>query len=181
MKPVFRLGGIVAALLVLAACQTATEPKLVLSEKSPVELRAIQSRAFETTDRTKTLRTVISTMQDLGYSIDKVEPAAGTVSGTKLSQLRLTATVYPRGETQMIVRANAIIRMPEQNQVEAQVDDPRFYQQLFFEPLAKAMFLTALQIEDPEDPPVGTNAASVESPSSVPSASFSSPVAASFK
>ena len=29
-----------------------------------------------------------------------------------------------------------------------QVDDPAFYQQRIFEPLAKAMFLTALQIED---------------------------------
>jgi hypothetical protein len=83
--------------------------------------------------------------QDLGYAIDKVEPAAGTVSATKLAKLRVTATVYPRGETRMIVRTNAIVVL--QNQ-ESKVDDPVFYQQLIFEPLAKAMFLNALQVED---------------------------------
>jgi hypothetical protein len=141
-----------AVAMMLAACQTTNQPKLVESQKSPVELRAIQSRAFETGDREKTLRAVIATLQDLGYAIDKVEPPAGTVTGTKLSQLRLTATVYPRGETRTIVRANATVWLPQQRGVETQVDDPRFYQQLFFEPLAKAMFLSALQVEDSDGP-----------------------------
>jgi hypothetical protein len=156
-----------AIALSLAACQAANQPKLVESQKSPVELRALQSRAFETTNREKTLRAVIATLQDLGYSIDKVEPSAGTITGTKLSQLRLTATVYPRGESRMMVRANAIVRMPQQT-IETQVDDPLFYQQLFFEPLAKAMFLSALQVEDPGEPPApaGATAATAIAPQS---------------
>jgi hypothetical protein len=154
--------GVAAVALALTACQAAKQPTLIESQKSPVELRGMQSRAFETTDREKTLRAVISTLQDLGYSIDKVEPPAGTVTGTKLSQLRLTATVYPRGETRMIVRANATVSLP--HRPITQVDDPRFYQQLFFEPLAKAMFLSALQVEDPGEPPApasGTTATAV--------------------
>jgi len=144
------LAAVLVTAAALSACQQSNQPKLVLSGKSAVAMRAMQSRAFDTTDQRRTLRTIISTLQDLGYTIDKVEPAAGTVSATKLSYLRLTATTYARGASQTMVRANAIYKLPGQ---ETQVDDPVFYQQLFFEPLAKAMFLAALQVEDPADPP----------------------------
>lgn len=132
----------------LAACQHPQQPPVITSTKSPVELRAMESRAFDTKDRSKTLRAVIATLQDLGYSIEKVEPEAGTVSAIKLSALRLTASVYPRGDSQLMVRANAEIKVMPTSQQAHQVDDPAFYQQMFFEPLAKALFLTALQVED---------------------------------
>lgn len=151
-----RLALIGALALGIAGCQTSEQSRVVLSTKSPVELRAMQARAFETTDRDKTLRTVIATFQDLGYGIDKVEPAAGTVSATKLAKLRMTATVYPRGQSQTMVRGNALVLNPG---VESQVDDPAFYQQLFFEPLAKAMFLTALDVPGTEDAPPAPDAA----------------------
>lgn len=50
----------------------------------------------------------------------------------------------------MVVRANAMILMNQKNN---QVDDPLFYQKFFFDPLSKAMFLQALQVNDPVDPP----------------------------
>jgi predicted RNA-binding protein with EMAP domain len=125
----------------LAGCQT-TPKDVILSQKSPVELRAIQGRVFDTTDRGKTLRTVIATLQDLGYGIEKVEAAAGTVTGRKLDALQMTVTVFPRGERQMVVRANAVVTTEAAS---SQVDAPQFYQQYFFEPLSKAMFLTANQ------------------------------------
>jgi hypothetical protein len=138
----------------LGGCQTTGQQEVLLSQKSSVELRAMQSRAFDTTDRLGTLRTVIATLQDLGYTIGKVEPEAGTVSADKFGYLHLTATVYPRGETQLIVRANVIVAVLVQRKT--QVDSPEFYQKLFFEPLAQAMFLTALQVEeDPAPAPEG--------------------------
>lgn len=162
----------------LGACQH-HEQKLVLSQKSPVELRAIQSRAFDTPDRNQTLRTIIATLQDLGYTIEKVEPEAATVTGNKLAKLRLTAAVYPRGEKQLIVRSNAQVKMDPGLLVENQVDDPEFYQKFFFEPLSKAMFLTALQIEDKDQPPQpvvpGSGPASPGGASSAPSAAPGSP------
>ena len=87
------------------------------------------------------LRTVIATLQDLGFIVDKADETLGTVSGTKLSgyALRITVIVRPRGETQMLVRANA------QYNIHA-VEDPEAYQQ-FFESLSKAMFLTAHQVD----------------------------------
>lgn len=151
-RGLIRLSFVVVAAALLAACQT--NRQVVLSTRSPVELRAIQARAFDTSDRNKALRAIIATLQDLGYNIDKVEAGAGTVSATKLGRLRITATVHARGETQTIVRANALVEMANQ---ESQVDDPVFYQQFFFEPLAKAMFLAALEVQDAGD--IGDNAA----------------------
>lgn len=133
----------------LAACQTTKGEQVVMSTRPALELRAMQSRAFDTTDRYKAVRAVVSTLQDLGYTIEKVETSAGTVTATKLTILRLTASVYPRGTAQTVVRANAIVK-PQANQPHMlnQVDDPEFYLKYFFEPLSKAMFLTALQVED---------------------------------
>jgi hypothetical protein len=100
-------------------------------------LRSIQTRAFDTKDKVKTLRTVIATLQDLDFVIDKADSTLGIVSATKLENyfLRITVTVRPRGETQLLVRANA------QYNVEP-IKDPKLYQQ-FFTSLEKAMFLTA--------------------------------------
>lgn len=134
----------------ITACQHTNE-RLILSSKPAVELRAMQSRAFDTADQNKMMRTIVATLQDLGYKIDKVDPRAGSVTATKLSALRVNASVYPRGASQLIVRSNAQVKLNQQAQsqmIESQVDDPEFYQKFFFEPLSKAIFLTALQVEE---------------------------------
>jgi hypothetical protein len=140
--------------VLLAACQATPTEQVILSTKPPLELRAMQSRIFDTSDKGKTLRAVVATLQDLGYSIDKIEPAAATVSATKLSLLRMSVAIYPRGEQQLVVRSNALVIAVAGTNKQNQVDDPAFYQQRFFEPLSKAMFLSALQIEDKDDVPV---------------------------
>ncbi len=141
-------GILLLASIFLAACANTT-PQIIMSKKGAVELRAMQSRAFETSNRNKVFRGIIATFQDLGYSIEKVEPAAGTVTADKLARLTMTATVYPRNENRMIVRANAIVKIaPTQAAQGVQVDGAEFYQQRFFEPLSKAIFLQALQVED---------------------------------
>jgi hypothetical protein len=106
-----------------------------------VQLRQIQSRAFDTTDKAKTLRTVIAVLQDLGFVIDKADLELGTVTATKLDgyALRMSVSVRPRGTTQLMVRANG------QYQEEA-VTDPAPYQS-FFNSLAKGMFLTAQNVD----------------------------------
>ncbi len=134
----------------LSACAK-DGPPVILSKKSPVELRAMQSRAFETDDQNKVFRTVIDTLLDLGYKIDKVEPSAGTVTGQKLAMLTMTATVYAKTENRTIVRSNAVVKYVASTSQGNQVDSPEFYQKCFFEPLAKALFLTALNVEDPPD------------------------------
>lgn len=130
-----------ASLLLLAACQADSRKQILATDQSQVALRSIQQRAFDTTDKPRTLRTVIATMQDLGFVIDKADDVLGSVSGTKLDgyQLRMTVSVRPRGETQMLVRANAQFNLTA-------VDDPEPYQQ-FFASLERSMFLTAQQVD----------------------------------
>ncbi len=127
--------------LALAGCQTTSMNHVMETSESQVAIRQIQTRAFDTTDRTKTLRTVIATLQDLGFVIDKADDELGTVSGTKLNgySLRMTVTVRPRGKTQTLVRANATYNITP-------VTDPQPYQQ-FFTALQKAMFLTAHEVD----------------------------------
>ncbi|AJF06295.1 hypothetical protein [Geoalkalibacter subterraneus] len=131
---------LVALVVFLTGCAT-TQQRLLDSEASQVQLRSIQTRAFDTTDKEKTLRTVMATLQDLGFVLDKADATLGTVSATKLKgyALRMTVTVRPRGTTQLLVRANAQYNVQP-------VTDPEPYQQ-FFAALEKAMFLTAHQAD----------------------------------
>ena len=131
---------LVSFALLFTGCAT-TQQRLLDSEESQVQLRSIQTRAFDTTDKEKTLRTVMATLQDLGFVLDKADSTLGTVSATKLKNysLRMTVTVRPRGETQLLVRANAQYNIHP-------VTDPEPYQQ-FFASLGKAMFLTAHQAD----------------------------------
>jgi hypothetical protein len=131
---------ILASLFVAAGCAT-TQDRLLDSDSSQVRLRSIQTRAFDTTDKEKMLRTVIATLQDLSFVIDKADATLGTVSATKLNQysLRMTVTVRPRGKTQLLVRANAQYNIYP-------VTDPQPYQE-FFAALEKAIFLTAQQVD----------------------------------
>ena len=130
---------VLLAFVGLQGCATPKEQ--LLGAKEQVKLRSMQSRAFDTTERKKTLRTIIATMQDLGFVIDKADETLGTISGTKLDgyALRLSVSIRPKGENQIVVRANAQYNIMS-------VEDPIPYQN-FFTSLEKAMFLTAHAIE----------------------------------
>jgi hypothetical protein len=58
----------------LMGCQTMKERVLDSSAEgqTSVELRAIQSRSFDTADKAKTMRSVIATLQDLGFVLIKL-------------------------------------------------------------------------------------------------------------
>jgi hypothetical protein len=144
------------------------------SEVSQVKVRAAQSRVFETADRLKTLQAVVSTFQDLGFTVEVTDEVLNIVSGKKFIDLeggrwwsdpsyymyrddglliltkqyrswgpfyhrsdlvRLTATVRPRGETQLVVRASAQYYL-------GALEDPEPYQR-FFRTLEQALFLQA--------------------------------------
>jgi len=125
----------------LSGCATSASSALG-SEASQVQLRSIQTRAFDTSDKKKMMQTIISTMQDLDFVIDKADLTLGSVTGSKfVSQevVTMTVTVRARGEKQLLVRANA------QYGVES-VQDAATYQD-FFTALEKAMFLTAQQVD----------------------------------
>jgi hypothetical protein len=130
-------------LIGLSGCGTSKNHLLKVND-SQVKMRSIQTRAFDTTNKTKMLRTVISTLQDLGFVMDQADEVLGTVSATKLDKkfsknsLQITVTVRRRGETQLLVRANL-------QYAKKSVENPAIYQD-FFTALAKSMFLTAHMI-----------------------------------
>jgi len=132
---------LVLTCLIFSGCTNPTDT--LLSSDSQVKLRSMQSRRFETNDKIKTLRTVMATLQDLGFVIDKADDVLGSVSATKLDRyaLRMTVNVRPYDESgnQLIVRANAQYNLKA-------IEDPEPYQQ-FFEAFEKAMFLTAHNID----------------------------------
>lgn len=128
--------------LFLSGCQSNVSNQVLSSEQSQVQLRSFQTRAYDTADKTKTMRSVISTLQDLGFVLEKADKSLGTVTARKFvhhEEFRMTVTVRPKGETQMLVRANAQYRART-------VEQPEIYQD-FFVSLNKAMFLTAHEID----------------------------------
>jgi hypothetical protein len=123
-------------------CATTSQNNILTSEESQVQLRSMQTRAFDTADKKKMMQTIISTMQDLDFVIEKADLTLGTVTGSKFlgnSVVKMTVSVRARGETQLLVRANA------QHGITA-VEDPATYQD-FFVALEKALFLTAQQVD----------------------------------
>jgi hypothetical protein len=131
---------VVLAPLLLAGC--ANQPnEQIMAGANQVELRSYQTRAYDTTDKKMMIRTVIATLQDLGFVIDQADEDIGSVTGTKISgyQIRMTVITRPRGETQLMVRANAYYNVTP-------IEDPAPYQD-FFTSLSKALFLTAHEVD----------------------------------
>ncbi|MFC1674601.1 hypothetical protein ACFL1K_01710 [Candidatus Omnitrophota bacterium] len=136
--------GIILTLLLIITLSGCATPAIRAFEmtESQVKLRSIQTRAFDTSDKKKMMQTVISAMQDLDFVIDKADLMLGSVSGSKFlgyAVVTMTVIVRPRGEKQLLVRANA------QHGIKS-VEDPLTYQD-FFTVLEKALFLTAHQVD----------------------------------
>ncbi len=128
-------------LFVVSGCANTSE-QLLAANESQVKLRSYQTRVFETADKEKTLRTVIATLQDLDFVIEKADYTLGSVTGSKYAHnnvLKMTVTVRPRGSAQLLVRANAQYGLMA-------IENPEPYQD-FFNTFGKAMFLTAQQVD----------------------------------
>ncbi len=140
MKTIVKAALLGLALTTLAGCQADSRQQILLTDKSQVALRSVQSRMFETHDSKLTIRTVIATLQDLGFTIDRVDQKLGLISANKAGStyVKMTVTVRKRGEDQVVVRASA-----QQNMKAISSALP--YQQ-FFNSLSQAMFLEAHEV-----------------------------------
>lgn len=128
---------ILLSLSLLSGCATTNQRVLDSGDETQLQKRSYQSRIFETADKEKVLRATISTLQDLGFVIDRADLMLGSVSGTKLDghQIKITVSVRPKGTDRMLVRANAQFNITP-------IEDPKHYQD-FFTSLEKSLFLTA--------------------------------------
>jgi len=100
---------------------------------SAVQLRSYQSRVFDTTDKLMMLRSVVATLQDLGFIIDEANASLGMVSATRASGSQVRITVV------LLVRASAHMDLKP-------IEAPEPYQD-FFTALEKSVFLTAQQVD----------------------------------
>ncbi len=127
-------------LIFLAGCATTT-PANVIGAGTQLETRHIQTREYETLDKAMTMRSVIATLQDLGFVIDQADVELGTITATRLHQytMRMTVTVVEKDAGRISVRVNARIG-------ENSVTDAATYQD-FFVVLDKAMFLTQHKVD----------------------------------
>ena len=128
---------IILTIALLTGCATTNQRVLDISDETQLQKRNYQSRIFETSDKEKVLRAIISTLQDLGFAVDRADTTLGVVSATKLQlhQTKITVSVRPRGTDRMLVRANAQFNIRP-------IEDPKHYQD-FFNSLEKSLFLTA--------------------------------------
>lgn len=136
MKALFAT--LMLASFLLYGCATTNERVLDMGDETQLQKRSYQSRIFDTMDKEKVLRATISTLQDLGFIIDRADLMLGSVSGTKLDLnqvVKITVSVRPKGNDRMLVRANAQFNVTP-------LEDPKQYQN-FFTSLEKSLFLTA--------------------------------------
>ncbi len=126
--------------MLLAGCATTT-PANVTGAGTQLETRQIQTREYDTLDKAMTMRSVIATLQDLGFTIDQADAELGTITATRLHQytMRMTITVVEKDAGRISVRVNARIG-------ENSVTDAATYQD-FFVVLDKAMFLTQHKVD----------------------------------
>lgn len=135
-----RMAWLAVAAVLMTGCAT-TAAQMLDAGTNQVAVRQIQTRVFDTTDSETVLRATIATLQDLGFVVDAADISLGTVSATKLDgyAMRMTVSVRPRGETQLLVRASAQYE-------DTPILNPEPYQ-AFFVALEKALFLKANEVD----------------------------------
>ena len=132
---------IAATVLIVSGCQLDSRQQVLSAPNSQVAQRSISTRSFDTGDRNQVFRAVLSTLQDLGFVVDRADDVLGTVSATRFGSnvMRLTVTIRTVGTNRTIVRASGQFN-------ESALSDPAPFQR-FFEALSQALFLQANQID----------------------------------
>ena len=127
-------------LILIGGCAT-LPPADVTGAGTQLQTRQIQTREYKTLDKKMTMRSVIATLQDLGFTIDQADLALGVVTATRLHEytMRMTVTIVEKGEDRISVRVNARIG-------EDSIKNAATYQD-FFVVLDKAMFLTLNKVD----------------------------------
>jgi len=141
------LGPALAICLLLSGCMAGPR-EAIFEPGGALEARSYQTRTLETGDADAAMRAVISTLQDLGFVIDRADAALGSVSATKLEsyQVRITVTVRPGAAGRLLVRATADYSEPRLGRTAIAVDDPLAYQD-FFQALERSVFFAAQKTE----------------------------------
>ena len=125
----------------LAGCANPPEepPNLLAPTDEQMQLRNMQTRNFDVTDRAQAMRAVIAALQDLGFIIERANEPLGLVTAARFAEpdyysvIGITVTVRRANATQMQIRANAIYNNEP-------VTDPETYRN-FFATLERSLFI----------------------------------------
>jgi hypothetical protein len=137
-------------LLLLSACQAenheagpiVTVPPVVQNPpptEATIALHNIQNRTFDTTDKVQLQSTIVATLQDLSYTIDKADATSVTATKSNGHVQHMAVTLRDHGPKETLVHAAAL-------NGGTPIDDALPYKQ-FFTVLEKAMLLTANDAE----------------------------------
>jgi hypothetical protein len=133
---------IIPAVILISGCATTPVEHILDLSENQLKLRSIQTRSFDTSDKERMMRSVIATLQDLEFVVNKADDELGIITGTKFAGnqvVKMTVIIRPKNDKQLLVRANA------QYGIKA-INTPEPYQD-FFDALSKAVFLTAQNID----------------------------------
>ncbi|MBY0337085.1 MAG: hypothetical protein K2X11_10755 [Acetobacteraceae bacterium] len=143
---------LLVAPLAAACAPTAEQQAAALSPvAAAVDLRARQSRRFDTSDQALMMQSVVAALQDLGFQIDESRPQHGIVVASRVQgwRTRAQSVLLPSADRRalvlrvtfqrMMARPGAMLALGET------LDDPELYQG-FFERVAQSAFLTAHEI-----------------------------------
>lgn len=136
----------------LAGCApTPQQQEMALRPAAPVEqLRALDSRRFDTTNQQLMLTAIVGVLQDLGFTIEETQTSLGIVVGSRIAAGRVRAQVslLPAGSQSVTVRATFQRMVPRPGAmlpVGERISDAEVYRG-FFDKLSQSIFLTAHDI-----------------------------------
>ena len=129
------------SLLLILQAGCASSLNAITDSGEQLQLRNMQTREYATLDKQDVLRSILATLQDLGFVIDEADSRTAMVSATKFDsqEIRMTVTVRERSGGRLAVRANASVD-------QTLVDEPGAYQD-FFNVLDHAVFLTLHKVD----------------------------------
>lgn len=130
---------VLMGMLLMQGC-AAPEPSenLLAPTEAQMKIRSVQTRTFDVKDRQQAMRAVITSLQDLGFIIERANEPLGLVTAARFAEpnfydvLGVTVTVRPETEGRVTIRANAIYNNKP-------IEDPKVYQN-FFATLERSLF-----------------------------------------
>ncbi|CAI3925788.1 MULTISPECIES: hypothetical protein [Commensalibacter] len=118
------------------------------SIKTPTTQKRInQTRIFSAPSQEILLQTILTTLQDQGYNIVKVNSNNAEITAQRDGNVLISVIAYQTNPQQFAVRANAQRYIRNANLFSNNttgyeiIMDPVFYQKDFFEPLSKSLFI----------------------------------------
>jgi hypothetical protein len=87
------IGVLVLAILQSACVVPMPEDAIFEDDAAQLQIRSVQSRQYEVTDRIRVMRAIIATLLDLDFVIDEADSELGVITATRMSGYLLSATV----------------------------------------------------------------------------------------